>query len=627
MTDNMELVQTREQANLLISRIQKADSLSVDTESSGPNLLGKKFVNMFRATTTGVSFCFDDKKCFYMPIAHRQGNLSLGYVNRVGEALQNEKVSLWAHNWKHDLKAFDQLGWNLRGCDLADTQIMLWLLGLKEPGKSAYGLKAQAFAKLGLTMSTFEETVGAGDTFSTLTPEDGLQYAAEDALAVQLLKEKYFADLLALDLGDAWNRELRMVRVLRHMEDTGIEIDDLRISRLYQEVHGNREQLLAEWDWLVGGNPSSPKQVNENLYEYGLWSPLDGMKSKKTGLYPTNKEAVNMQLALCKPGSVGHRAAELKLELNALAKIETTYSMSLIENAGQYPDGRLHPNYHGTGTETGRLSSSYPNGQNIPIRTELGKRVQECFGVARGNCIVSADYSQIELRVMAHLAGSGPLFDGYRAGADVHQATADDLGCTRDQGKTINFAILYGAGARKMAKQIGVELPEAKRLLLRWRKNNSSVVDKLDSIVQSAYSTGMVRLESGRIRRLPEMRRRDPLRTPRLSGPHSEEQRERHWDNVLKPRFSDERRAGNTAVQGFAADIVKQAMVEIYDALVVPGHVRMQAQVHDDIKLEVNKDYADRAASKMQEIMEQAWKLRVPLLAEPAIGANWLEAK
>lgn len=620
------LIATPEHARNLLERLGNWDGpVAVDTESSGPALVGDKFVNMFKSTTVGISLCFNDYS-FYIPVNHKVGqNLEMSWVHKICKALRLSK-SLWAHNWKHDLKAFDMLGEDMRSAPLQDTQVMMWLLGREAPiGKHPYGLKNLALAYVGMTMRTFEETLGSQAQFYDLSPTEAAPYAEDDAIAVYRLQETFRSELLDLDLTWAFEREMRMVRVLRHMEDTGVALDVLRLEELHRQVSSHRAQLLGEWDWLVGCNPDSPKQLNEVMFDQGYWPKEASIISPKTGLYSTKAEYITNILEACPLGSVGYRAAQLKQELNVLHKIESTYTESLISIAAQYPDGRLHPSYHGTGTATGRLSSSYPNGQNIPIRTELGKAVQACFGAAPGNVVVSADYSQIELRCIAHLAGSGPLFDGYSGNADVHAAVAERYGISRSAGKTLNFAVLYGAGAKKLARTIGIDIAEAKQLLAKWDDDNASVVAALDRAKSFAYEHGYVRIETGRIRRfnmMPVRGKEEPKCKARFGSPESRD----FYENVLKPRWSDERAAGNTVVQGFAADIVKEAMVSIYGKLLGSG-VSIQAQIHDDIKLEVPAHMAAEVAKGMEELMNSAYPLKVPLVAEPAIGANWLEAK
>jgi DNA polymerase-1 len=487
---------------------------------------------------------------------------------------------------------------------------MAWLLGKRGSEKSPLGLKALAKTYLNMDMRSFED-VAKGKTFDLLHPKDAIDYACDDAYA-------------ALKLGLAWSREMHhvpsiektyrevdlpFIRVLLDMEMRGVGVDSQGLCDVYESIQPRLDEIVRKWGELFPGvSISSPKQISAALYG-GVWSTA-GVKERATG-YDTSKRAVmiarDRAIRAAGADSIGALAADLKLEYQYLHKQASTYTLGLVEIANQYPDKRLHPSFMQTGTATGRLSSSYPNAQNISVHSQLGIDTLRCLIPSEGSALISADYSQIELRVLAHMSG-GALRAEYLAGADVHQSTADLVGCTRDQAKTLNFAMLYGAHNKKLAEQLGIGVGRAKELREGFWRGRPEVLELQQSILENARDVGYVETLLGHRRYIPELVEfagRDTRYMPF-------EEKLRLW--------GAERQAFNTVIQGGAADIVRLGMIKAHQR-----GLRMITQIHDDIIIE--SDNPDEDAATLRECLESAYPLYVPLVAEPKIGYDWAELK
>lgn len=613
----------------------------LDTESSGPQLRDTKrnkpskknpegsikykdFINMWLSTTTGWSIAFPDKTSYYVPLTHRLGNCPYqDGVNALRFVLQRcPRIS--THNLAHELFAFRRLGIEVPPqSNLSDTLILAWLTHHDANGK--LGLKALAKKCFGYNMATFKETTG-GRNFSELTPLEGLYYACDDAIAAVMLEEKCRPTLKAWDL-EHWYQTVEMpcVWVVREMEDTGVSLDREVAEQAHREMTevaqaaNDRLKLLADID-----NPNSPKQL-QAIYDQGHWDPAHAIATK-TG-YSFNDAARQRQMEHLDKDSKGYQIAQALSDFKDAHKLASTYTLSLLDIAGQYPDGRLHPSFHQTGTVTGRFSSSYPNGQNMPVRSESGRKLLSMFCAEDGLVWGSADFSQVELRVLAHFAG-GPLRSGYQKGHDVHQSTADRLSSllgvdiSRSHGKTLNFAKIYGAHDNKLAGQLNCDVKTARKFRLTFEKDNPHIMKCIDRMQAAAYARGYIRTLGGRRRAFPRMTQVDPAIVKMgfkavNQGLLDKDQLMRHW--------ADEREAVNSICQGGAADITKKAMVQVWQK---HGPMVLQAMIHDDIRIESPVDNIDEAISLLVETMQQAWpELKVPLVADSVKGRTWRELK
>ena len=579
-----------------------------DTESDGPNLLGKKMLNVYHSRLVGFSICFLDKPSegFYIPVAHEAGNAPLWASMRILRAVQETKVQVWAHNWKHDGKvlALEKFGVPINCCD---SLILMWLLCYDANGR--FGLKDLARKYLDIEMTPFKEVLGEHKTWAEVPLDLAAKYGAEDAEAVAKLVNRFFPKLQ----GNLWrvffNQEMPMVACLRDMENAGFAIDRDELLGLSDDLQDQVNALLEEWDFLFPDVLiSSAQQVATHFYQGGLW-PTEGVPKGKNGFRSTGRKHVEGALDACKKGSMGHIGAELKLKYQDLNKYLTTFTGSLVDQADQYDDGRLRCNFRQHGTATGRLSCANPNLQNIPTRSDYGKRIRKAFIAPPGKTLVVADYSQIELRVLAHLAGGGRLAEAYLSGADVHQRTADLVGSTRRQAKTINFATVYGARAKKLAEQLEVTVPEAQKFLDNYNTYYPEVLELRDKIVMEAYEKGYVSTLSGRIRKIPQ-----------LVEAKARDVRFEQFSDKLQ-RWFGERVAFNTPVQGGAADLVKMAMLRF--SSVADSSARLISQVHDELIVECDSSDKDDVIRELRQAMEGAAILSVPLVADPSSGSSW----
>lgn len=591
----------------LARRVRDSKVFGFDSESSGPALIRqddptkyRNFVNMYLATLTGCSFYFpEDNTSLYLPVGHRKGNAAPHAVRTFMREWERSTAEMVAHSTQHELLALRDHA-DLRSRALEDSLIIMWLLNERAPGKSPYGLKPLAKHFLDIEMSSFNDVVGDG-VFADLSPLEGLDYACEDAEVAYKLSERFFPDMAKYQGMESgyYYRELPFVRVLRDMQDTGFPVNREFLAEYAEVLQARQAPLLEEWEFLTNGiNINSSTQL-QALYENGNW-PTAGVPKTARG-YSTAAEYVRGHLSSSATTPLGRVLAELRLDVAETSKLLSTYTDKMVYLADQYPDGRLHTDVHHTGTETGRISSSYPNLTNIPTRTEAGAELLKAFVAPEGHKLMSADYSQIELRVLAHLSGDPLLTKAYTQGLDIHQVTADAASVSRSQGKTLNFAVVYGAGPKKLQRALGLSYGQAKQAIDRFWKAYPGVAKQLQYSVDFADQNGYVSTIGGRIRKI------DGLGG---SGP---------------ARWAAERRARNTPIQGGAADIVKQAMVDLHWEL--PAF-KMAIQVHDDlIGFVPESENMTQVSSLLKNYMETTWTLDVPLLTEPAVGDSWKDVK
>ena len=618
----------------------------LDCESDGPLLLkpqltkaGKqsydKFLNMDRSSLVGFSLAFENKESFYVPVNHRKKNAPYYEAMRIFQLAFEAPGTCAVHNLKHELKAA-----NLEAIfpkprqGLRCTQVGTWLagMGVKKGDTEVYGLKELSKKHLGHEMSKFETVVGGtGGYFGMMDAEspEAVEYACEDAIGALMLDQICWPRIQELGL-EHWHDAVEMpcVWVLRAMTDEGLRIDHERAQAIYEFAGDETRKHIAKFQRLFPGvSPASTTQL-QALFEDGTWPKLG--KKGKAG-WSTHKAAVEAIAGAVPKGSVGEQATTHLLNMREVLKIQSTYSGSLIRLASQYLDNRLHPSFSQTGTATGRFSSSYPNGQNMPVRGQYGPMLMAMFAAPEDEIWGSADYSQIELRVLAHHAG-GKLQEGYKLGQDVHQNTGTTLGTSRDTGKTVNFALIYGAAAGQLSRTIGCTKQEAQRYLDGVKSGMPAVGALFQRIYDAAYERGFVKTLGGRYRWLPDMPRRGPELARR--GFKGIKYGDEEATKRLMRAWSDERKAGNTVCQGGAGDIVKKAMVDLH--FNKPDWLKLNCQIHDDIRWAVKgvdpESEAGQARAKesleiVSHYMENAWELRVPLVADGVLGRNWKELK
>jgi DNA polymerase-1 len=521
------------------------------------------------------------------------------------ELLEDPAVRKVAQNAKYDLLALRRAGITLRGLEL-DTMLASYVL---DPGRRGHGIDVLALELLDYTVTSYEELCGKGRTevpFDECPVDCARDYSCEDADMTWRLWEKFEPQLEQMGaLRLLREIEMPLVEVLADMEAAGITIDLTWFASLKERFAAER-QRVERAIWEEAGeefNIASNPQLRIILFDK-LALPV----RKRTATGASTDASVLQELA-----DEGHVLPTLLMEYRELAKLENTY-LDALPALVNPETGRLHTFFNQTVASTGRLSSSDPNLQNIPIRRELGRDIRRGFIPRTGWRLLAADYSQIELRLLAHLSGDLAFVSAFRAGGDIHRQTAsvifglpleDVTSEMRARAKTINFATIYGQGAFSLSRQLKIEQAEAKAFIAQYFERFSGVRQYLDDMVAFAKSNGYVETIFGRRRYIPELR-----------------------DRNFNVRAFGERTATNSPIQGSAADLIKIAMIRIHRALRDGGHdARMLLQVHDELVFEVPPDEIDAVRELVVHEMENAAALEVPLVVDVGIGDNWLDTK
>ncbi len=601
-SDDYVTILDEETLKAWIARLEKAPVFAFDTETDS--------LDGLTANLVGLSFADKPGHAAYVPVAHdyldapdqipRDRVLAL-----LKPLLENEKVLKVGQNLKYDRGILDNYGVKLQGIAF-DTMLESYVLN-SVAGR--HDMDSLASRWLSHKTITFEEIAGKGKnqlTFNQIALEEAGRYAAEDAdvtlrlhLAMwpQLEKEQGPLNIFR-------NIEMPLVPVLSRVERNGVMIDPA-VLHAHSEELGKRLVELEQKAHEIAGEPfnlSSPRQLQTILFEKQGIKPL----KKTPGGAPSTSEEVLEELALDYP------LPKVILEYRGLAKLKSTYTdkLPLMINS---KTGRVHTSYHQAVTATGRLSSTDPNLQNIPVRNEEGRRIRQAFIAPDDYVIVSADYSQIELRIMAHLSRDKGLLTAFAEGKDIHRATAAEVfdrpleSITSEQrrsAKAINFGLIYGMSAFGLARQLNIPRKEAQKYMDLYFERYPGVLEYMERTRQQAKEQGYVETLEGRRLWLPEIGSRNGAR-----------------------RAAAERAAINAPMQGTAADIIKRAMIAVDDWLLKSGpRVKMIMQVHDELVFEVHKDDLQAVSQKIHELMEGCVKLEVPLLVEVGSGKNWDEA-
>ena len=563
-----------------------------------------------RARLVGLSLAVAPGQAWYLPVGHTEGpNLPLEAVREhLGPVLGDPQVPKYAHHAKYDMEVLARHGLPVRGLAF-DTMLAEWLCN---PSSQNLGLKNLAWVRLGEEMTTITQLLGKGKeqtTMDRVPVAEAAPYACADAdmtfrLVPLLEKELEEKELTALYR----DVELPLVDVLMAMECNGILLDVPYLRQMAEELAERLRDLEARIYELVGYafNVNSPAQLGEALFER-LHLPRQGLRKTQAGHYSTSAEVLEKLRGL-------HPAVDLILEHRQIAKIKSTYVDALPELVNP-ETGRLHTSYNQTGTVTGRLSSSDPNLQNIPIRTELGRRVRRAFRAEEGWLFLSADYSQVELRIVAHVSQDPAMLQAFARGEDIHASTAAAIYGVplqavtpemRRVAKTVNFAITYGATGFGVAQQSDLTPEEGAKLVEAYYRTYPRVRDYVERTKKMAREQGYVQTLLGRRRYFPEFQATERVHRNRLNAAY--------------------RMAINAPIQGTAADIIKLAMIRLHRALREQGlRTRMTLQVHDELVFEVPKDELARVAPLVREIMEGAFPLDAPLKVDMKVGANWEE--
>jgi DNA polymerase-1 len=555
-----------------------------------------------RARALGIALAWAEGRSVYVPLAHSgfdvQGALGAPEaLALLGPLLEDGAVRKISAHAKRDRIVLGRLGANLAGLGF-DALLASYLI---DPGRRGYALEDLAFEYLGERRTAGTDGVASADAAAGPTAVA----AGSEAELLLRLDEPMTARLDSEGLLPIYgSMEMPLVSVLADMERAGVRVDVERLASMSRDMEAQLQTLTREIHALAKGefNINSPIQLREVLFDrLGMKS---ARKTAKTRAASTAEDVLE-ELALV------HELPRRILDYRSVQKLKSTYVDALPELVNP-ETGRIHATFNQTVASTGRLSSTDPNLQNIPIRTPEGRRIREAFVAAPGHLLLSADYSQIELRVLAHLSGDATLIDTFRKGEDVHDRTSREIfgplspvppDEQRRVSKMVNYALLYGKSAFTLAKDLGIERKQAERFIEAYFSRYPAVRRFIDDTIAKARETGTVRTLAGRLRRLPDLRAKS-----------------------FQVRMEAERQAMNTPVQGSAADLIKQAMIDLHAELAGRRMAsRLILQIHDELLLEVPEAEAEEARALVKRVMEGALALDVPLVADAHLGHNWAE--
>lgn len=600
-----QLIDDEKKFEKFFKELNKQKSFTFDTETDGLDPLACKLL--------GISFSWEEGKAYYLAISNSQFLIPNDLFNYQKEQIHpwleklvpifsDKKILKHGHNMKFDIRVLRANGVETVGADF-DTMVASYLLN---PGTRQHNLDSLALSELNFDKISKAELCGAGKgklDFGTVATEKLAIYSAEDADMTERLVKKLKIKLAGENLTDLFSRlEMPLVNVLSKMEDNGILLDRAALKKLHQRVNKRIAAVQAEI-WKLAGeefNIGSTQQLRTILFDK-LAISSQGISRSKTGLSTASDELDKLNGA--------HDIIPLIQDYRELAKLNNTYIEALPQLINQ-KTGRLHTSFNQAVTATGRLSSTEPNLQNIPIRTELGQEIREAFVAASGYKLVSLDYSQIELRLAAHMSGDQKMIQAFRDKVDIHTLTAAEINgvkleeVTRDmrrQAKAINFGILYGQGPYGLSEFAGISMNDAKVFIEKYFATYPDVRKYIDRTIEQARIDGYVETLLGRRRHMPDI--------------HS---------NTAFIRKAAERTAINTPLQGTGADMIKLAMIKC-DELISQERLeaKMLLTVHDELLFEIKEELAEKIAVRFQGIMENVLALEVPIVVDIKIGENW----
>ena len=597
-----QTILTQKQLDDWLKRLRKAKLFAFDTETTDLDYMQAKIV--------GVSFAIEAGTAAYVPLAHDYADAPQqldrdAVLQQLKPLLEDEKHAKLGQNLKYDMSVLANHAIAMRGIQ-HDTMLESYVL---DSTATRHDMDSLALKYLGHNTIHFEDIAGKGKnqlTFNEIRVEDAAPYAAEDADITLRLHQCLWPKLSEhKDMARLYQEiEIPLIPVLSRIERNGVLIDSKMLHKQSKQLEKRMQELEQEAHAIAGEafNMASPKQIQTILYDK-LGLPVQKKTPKGQ---PSTAEAVLQDLALDYP------LPKIILEHRGMSKLKSTYTDKLPEQID--PDtGRVHTSYHQAVASTGRLSSTDPNLQNIPIRSEEGRRIRQAFIAPQGYRIVAADYSQIELRIMAHLSGDEGLLSAFAKGVDIHRATAAEVfGQSPDKvspeerrrAKAINFGLIYGMSAFGLGRQLGIGRNEAQEYVDLYFQRYPGVKKYMDETRIKAHDTGYVETLFGRRLYLPEIN-------------HSNHQRRQYA----------ERTAINAPMQGTAADIIKMAMIKT-DDWIQQGKldIKMIMQVHDELVFEVAQDDVEQATTNIESGMTSVAKLNVPLQVDVGVGMNWDEA-
>ena len=594
-TASYHTVLKQEDWDSLLQRMQETDHFAIDTETTS--------LDYRIAELVGFSVAFDANDAYYIPLAHDYENAP-EQLNReavlaqIKPILENENIRKIGHHLKYDAHIFANHGIIIQGWYF-DTMLASYVLNA---AATRHGMDDVARVYLSHLTTTFEQIAGKGakqKTFNQIELEVAAHYAAEDAHVTYRLYEVLSAKLQPFPelVNILHNIEMPVARVLTGMEEDGIKLDHAFLDQLSVEFSETMQTLENQATELAGEafNIASPKQVGEVLFDK---LGIKGGKKTATGQYSTSESVLE---------KIEHPLAEVILEHRGLAKLKNTYTDRLVEQSHDTTH-RVHTSYHQALTATGRLSSTDPNLQNIPIRTQIGRQIRKAFIAPEGRVLLAADYSQIELRLMAHFSQDDALVHAFQHGQDVHRRTASEvLGIAiedvtndqRRQAKAVNFGLLYGMSEFGLIRQLGFTREESQNYIKQYFHRYPGIYEYMQRTRQLALEQGFVETILGR-----------RLYTPDIDARN------------MMVRKAAERAAINAPLQGSAADIIKIAMIEV-DKILPKDQAKLLLQVHDELVFEADESIAEELSRQITDVMQSVVQISVPLVVEVGQGLNW----
>lgn len=588
-----ELIETSAALDRLTEELSNAEWLTIDTETTSQDAR--------RAALVGISLSTAPGKAWYLPIGHKSAeNLEFSLVKeKLYSFLKNSRLPKVAHNGKYDLTVLLRHGFEFSNLAF-DTMIAAYLLGEK-----SLGLKQLAFGKLGVEMTSISSLLSSKRvSMADISSDKVKEYACADADMTGRLKEILEKELQEQGLWKLFKEvEMPLLPVLLHMEQNGINLDLPLLRRMSEQLSKELGRLEAEIYNAVGHelNINSPRELSTVLFEE---LKLPRKRKTKTG-YSTDASVLEELKGV-------HPVIELLLESRQISKLKSTY-IDALPNLVDQETGRVHTNFNQTATATGRLSSSEPNLQNIPVRDEGKVKIREAFTIpGEDTLLLSADYSQVELRVLAHLSRDSGLISAFNRDEDIHTDTAAKVfevsevtSEMRRVAKTVNFGVVYGMSDYGLEQATGLSRSEATDFIRTYFEKYPKVKEYIETTKRKAAEKGYVQTILGRRRYIPEIK-----------------------SSNAQARQAAERMAINMPVQGSAADIIKLAMIKIKEKMEEKAFKsKLILQVHDELLFEAPREEVEEIERLVQEIMPQAWELCVPLKVEIKVGQNWGELK
>ena len=587
------LLDTKEKLQNIINSIPKDSIVAFDTETT--NLDTKK------AKIVGFSFSFDEKKAYYVPIAHFYLGVSeqVSYEDAKEAINKLNQFKLIVQNFKYDFDVI-KFNFNIELNLFADTIILAWLLD----SSSKVGLDALALKYFDYKMISFKDVVNKDENFSSLDISKACDYAAEDALMTYKIyfklldefKKQNCEHLIAI----ANKYEFKFINVLIDMQNNGVKIDTKILKELKSKNQEYIQELTEKIYTLAGTkfNINSPKQLGVILFET---LSLPAPKMGKTG-FSTNEVVLNKLID-------SHEIIQVLLDYREAYKLQSTYIEPLLELASKDSENKIYTSFLQTGTATGRLSSKNPNLQNIPVKSSAGREIRTAFIAREGYKLVGIDYSQIELRLLAHFSKDKALVDAFNNDLDIHSQTAikifgeEQAKEKRNIAKTINFGLLYGMGSKKLADTLKITPKEAKAYIDSYFEAFTNVKEYMKSIEDYV-------LENGYVETLINRRRVFDFNSA----------------NTMQ-KIGYLREAVNTKFQGSAADLIKLSMIKIFEKYKNNENLKMILQIHDELIFEVKNEKLDEITDDLKKIMENIFTLEIPLKVSVAIGNSWGDLK